>query len=140
MNVWLRLTGTCKGGRFIPDSRDRLDGIMQELDGQRFEMAIRPETRNRTLPQNALLHVLVNLIADHTGETVTRVKRVATLEALGIERGTTREQILGQTIYEVRHTSDLDTEECSLVVDKLQEHCKFLELSPPRDEDVEVLS
>lgn len=113
---------------------------MKELDGQRFEMAIRKERKNRTLPQNAKLHVLCQMIADHTGETVTRVKRVATLEALGIERGTTREQILGQTIYEVRHTSDLDTEETSLVIDRLLDNCKFLEVTLPKDDEVEVIS
>jgi hypothetical protein len=33
----------------------------------------------------------------------------------------------------------MDTQECSAIVDRLQENCRFLDLAPPADEDVEVI-
>ena len=139
-DVWHRFVGRSELGHFRPLDVRRMYEVLREFDGQMVEVAVHKHRPKRTLPQNSKLHVLVHLIAKHTGENEVRIKRMATLEALGIEAGTTRETILGREIYEVRHTSDLSKDELSQVIDRLLQHCRFLELMPPADEDVEVLA
>lgn len=138
-SVWHRLTGVSEGGHFIPDDSKRSAAVLRSLEGKRVEVAVRRETLDRNLDQNALLHVLVHLIADHTGETVDRLKRRATLEAIGLERGLVKETILNREVLMVRHTSDLTKPECSEVIDYLKDKCSFLEIPLPRESEVEVM-
>lgn len=137
--VWHRLTGTCKNGRLVPDKRDRLDGILLEMDGQRFELAIRPETKNRTLPQNAKIHVLVRALAERVGETELQTKREATVYALGAEEGVVEYEVAGVQMREAKPTSELNTREGSMLIEWLQDKCAFADAQPPADEDVEVM-
>lgn len=138
--VWQRATGTASAGQFLPLHPPRVKAILEALEAQRIEVAFRREARRRSLLQNAKLHVLASAIADETGESLLRTKRLATLEALGIEDGIVEETLLGQRLRDVRPTSTLSRRECSLVIDKLLDQCRFLELKPPRDEDVEVIA
>lgn len=139
-DVWHRLTGLALDeGRFAPDHWQRWHALLKLHEGKRVEVAIRPERPNRTLPQNALLHVLARLVADETGDTLDHVKRHATLEALGIEGGTEKQTILGREVLIVRHTSDLSKSEVSLIVDRLKDHCAFLEIPIPDESHVEVM-
>ena len=138
-DAWHRLVGMMIRGEFIPDDFQRWKNLRRHYEGKRVELAVRRETVNRTLPQNALLHVLARLIAHETGETLDRVKRHATLEALGIEAGTEKQTILGREVLIVRHTSDLTKAECTTVVDRLKDQCAFLEIPLPAESSVEVM-
>ena len=113
---------------------------MKGLEGRRVEMAIRTEDPGRNLPQNAYLHVLARLIAQESGETLERVKRLAVLHALGVEAGTSSEVILGVEVVIVKPTSTLKKAEASLVLDWLLAKCEFLNLTPPRPDQVEVMA
>ena len=140
-DVWRRVTGqvSAPGGIFVADDNQRCVALRRLYAGKRVEIAIRPERPNRTLPQNALLHVLARLVADQTGDTIDLVKRRATLEALGIEGGTEKQVILGREVLIVRHTSDLSKSEVSLIVDRLKDQCAFLEIPIPDPSSVEVM-
>ena len=139
-SVWQRATGMVESGQLVPLRPERLAAILASLEGQRVEAAFRREQRRRTLPQNALLHVLVWAIANETGETPLRTKRLATLEALGVEDGLISKRVLGRRVLDVKPTASLSRGECSRVIETLVEHCGFLNLQRPAAEDVEVLA
>ena len=123
-----------------PFDGPRLRATMKGLEGRRVEMAIRPEDPGRNLPQNAYLHVLARLIAQESGETLERVKRLAVLHALGVEAGTSSETILGVEVVIVKPTSTLKKAEASLVLDWLLAKCEFLNIRPPNPDQVEVMA
>lgn len=113
---------------------------MAALEGRRVELAIREEPKSRSLPQNSYLHVLCKVLAEETGETLVRMKRLAVLSALGVEDGTARETLLGQEFLEVRRTSDLTKGEAAKVLDWLLQQCSFCGVTPPKPEHVEVMA
>src|SRR5690348_4865426 len=114
------------------DQRIRLDKAVAQWEGKRVEVALREEPKHRSLDQNAFIHVLARLIAQHTGETELRTKRIATLEALGPENVMSTEVILGREIHTIRGTGELRKEEASLVIDWLLEQCSFLGITAPK--------
>ena len=118
----------------------RLKATMKSLEGRRVEMAIRPEDPGRNLPQNSYIHVLARLIAQESGETLERVKRLSVLHALGVEAGTSTETILGVQVVIVKPTSSLKKAEASLVLDWLLQKCEFLNIRPPAPDQVEVMA
>lgn len=137
--LWHRFTGDMIDCQPVVRDRNRWNGLKQAMDGTAFEIAIRPERRHRTLPQNAMLHVLATVIAKHTGDSVLVVKRRATLEALGLDEGQFEYEYQGVWRKEVRPTSSLSRSEESLVIDRLIQTCEFLAINPPREEEVEVM-
>lgn len=139
-DVWHRLTGAFINGERVPEDRVREKAVFASLNGKRYELAIRIETGKRTLPQNSKLHVLARLVAHETGDSLDDVKRRVTLEALGVEAGTRKTMILGREFLIVRPTSELSKPECSAVVDRLLDNCRFLEIQVPQDEHVEVMA
>lgn len=137
--VWDRFVGVVAGGKICPTESRRFGLLVRSLDGKRIELAIREELDGRTLDQNAYLHVLAKLIAKESGEGLDRVKRLAVLEALGIEAGTEKETILGREITIVRRTSELRKEEASRLIDWMLDKCAFLGINTPSREQVEVM-
>lgn len=137
---WARFVGNVEGGKVRPFDKDRLHSVMVALEGKRVELAIREEPKSRSLPQNAYLHVLARLLAEETGETLLRMKRLAVLSALGVEEGTTKETLLGKEFLEVRPTSDLNKGEAAKVLDWLLQQCSFCGVTPPKPEHVEVMA
>lgn len=131
---WERFSGTVREGKLRMDQRIRLDKTVAQWEGKRVEVALREEPKHRSLDQNAYIHVLARLIAQESGESVDRIKRLGTLTALGIEAGTTKETILGQELVIVRRTSELRKEEASRLIDWLLEKCSFLGITAPKAE------
>jgi len=138
-DVWVRFTGQPWAGHFLPSDCRRYQQFMMTHTGIDLEVAIRPVRQKRTLPQNAKLHVLAHLIAAHTGESVDRIKRLAVVNGLGIEGGTEKDVILGQTVTIVRRTSDLTKDEASPVLEWLIERANELSIPEPNWDDVEVM-
>ena len=136
---WDRFVGVVTEGKVRPFDGSRLKATMRGLEGKRVEMAIRTEDPGRNLPQNAYLHVLARLIAQESGETLERVKRLAVLHALGVEAGTSSEVILGVEVVIVKPTSTLKKAEASAVLEWMIEKCEFLNIRPPNREEVEVM-
>jgi hypothetical protein len=137
---WDRFVGVVEGGKFRGVDLARLRATMSGLEGKRVEMAIRTEDPARNLPQNAYLHVLCRLVAVESGESLKRMKQLSVLYALGVEDGTEREVISGVEYTSVRHTSDLTKAEASKVIEWLLEKCAFLEIRPPRPDQVEMIA
>lgn len=131
---WERFSGTVREGKLRMDQRIRLDRTVAQWEGKRVEVALRIAPVKRTLDQNSYIHPLCRLIAEHTGETELYTRRLATLSALGIEAGTTKETILGQEFVSVRGTSELRKEEASAVIEWLLDKCSFLGLAAPKAE------
>lgn len=138
--IWHRFTGDMIDGQPVIRDRSRWLKLKQSMDGTPFEIAIRPERRHRTLPQNSMLHVLATVVSKHTGDSVLVVKRRATLEALGLDEGMFTYEYHGEIRKEVRPTSSLSRSEESLVIDRLLQTCEFLSLTPPREEECEVMA
>lgn len=142
--VWLRATGMARGGHFEPLHPARVKAILDGLEAQRIEVAYRREVRRRTLPQNAKIHVLAAAIADYTGESMLRTKRLATLGALGLEDGLVDPTLIDRRrrlrFKDVRPTACLSRREGSRVIETLLEQLDFLEIPQPRDEDHEVMA
>ena len=139
MVVWHRFVGLSEGGKFHPREADRLKSVLRENEGRDVEVAIRPARKNRTLDQNALIHVLANQIAEMSGHSVLAIKRRATLEALGVEDGLILFEWQGRTFTDVRGTSELSTGEASKVVDVLLKQADFLNIPRPNPEHYESL-
>lgn len=138
--VWFRSIGKVREGKFHARDSRRLQEAMKGLEGQAAEICIRPEQLKRNLPQNAKINVLAREIATTSGEEFERIKRLAVLEALGIEAGTAKETILGKEITIVRGTSTLTKDEASKVLDWMVDKAAFLEIKEPRWEEVEVMA
>jgi hypothetical protein len=139
MTTWSRWIGRAQGGKFYPVDRNRLEAQLREWEGKEIEVAVRIARRNRTLPQNAIIHVLAEQIADESGHSMLEVKRMATLEALGAEVGLIVFEWQGKTLTDVRGTSELNTEEASRVVDVLIRQAEGLGIVPRNAEHVEVM-
>jgi len=135
-----RFVGVVAGGKVCPSEVRRFHRLVKDLEGKRIELVLMPERENRSLDQNAYLHVLAKLIAKESGESLDRVKRLAVLEALGIEAGTEKETILGREITIVRRTSDLRKEEASRLIEWALDKCVFLGINVPTREQVEVVA
>jgi hypothetical protein len=138
LTAWHRFTGKSEGG-FRCSDPSRLKALWQELQGKEVEVCVRVARRNRSLPQNAIIHVLAEQIAEESGHSKLEIKRLATLEALGAEAGLILFQWQGKTLTDVRGTSELNTTEASAVVDVLIRQAEGLGIVPRNAEHVEVM-
>jgi hypothetical protein len=137
--VWERFVGVVAGGKICPTEGRRFNATVHALEGKRIELAIREEVIGRSLDQNAYIHVLAREISKASGENMNRVKRLAVLDALGIEAGTEKEVILGKEMTIVRRTSELKKDEASKVIEWMLDKCSFLGLTVPSREQVVAL-
>jgi hypothetical protein len=138
LTTWHRFTGKSEGG-FRCSDPSRLKALWQELQGKEVEVCVRVARRNRSLPQNSIVHVLAEQIAEQSGFTLLEVKRRATLEALGVEEALIVFEYGGKQYTDVRGTSELSTLEASKVVDVLIRQAEFLGITPRNAETVEVM-
>jgi hypothetical protein len=138
-DIWVRFTGRVDGS-FRCGEPSRLKALWEAWKGKDVEVAVRPARRKRTMPQNKKLHALAGLIAEQQGETKLRVKRRATLEALGVEQAMADKFKYGDVlVIDVRGTSDLTVSECSAVVEVLLKHAAFLNIPEPDWNAIEVM-
>jgi hypothetical protein len=126
-------------GGFRCSDPSRLKALWQELQGKEVEVCVRVARRNRSLPQNSIVHVLAEQIAEQSGHSLLEVKRRATLEALGVEEALIVFEYQGKQYTDVRGTSELSTLEASKVVDVLIRQAEFLGITPRNAETVEVM-
>jgi hypothetical protein len=138
LTTWHRFTGKSEDG-FRCSDPSRLKALWQELQGKEVEVCVRVARRNRSLPQNSIVHVLAEQIAEQSGFTLLEVKRRATLEALGVEEALIVFEYGGKQYTDVRGTSELSTLEASKVVDVLIRQAEFLGITPRNAETVEVM-
>lgn len=136
-DIWSRFEGTLDGG-FKPYDKDRWQRTLRSLKGKKIEVCIREAVPDRTLPQNAKLHVIAREIAEHSGHTLAEIKEIATIEALGVEVAT-RASARDPQVRILRGTSDLTKDECSLVMDWLLDLAASLDVREPAWDSVEVL-
>jgi hypothetical protein len=120
-----------------------MDEFLREHNQQRLECLLALERRNRTIPQNKILHALADKIAEQiageSGHSKLEIKRFATLEALGVEEGLIVFEWQGQRLTDVKKTSDMSVEQCSRLVDVLKRQAEGLRLVPRNAEHVEVI-
>jgi hypothetical protein len=126
-------------GGFRCSDPSRLQQFWRDHKGKELEVAVRIARRNRTLPQNSIVHVLAEQIAEQSGHSLLEVKRRATLEALGVEEALIVFEYQGKQYTDVRGTSELSTLEASKVVDVLIRQAEFLGITPRNAETVEVM-
>lgn len=138
MTAWDRFTGRADGG-FRCGEPSRLKALWRSLQGKDVEVCVRVARKNRTLPQNSIIHALAEQIAEQSGHTLLEVKRRATLEALGVEEALIVFEYQGKQYTDVRGTSELSTVEASKVVDVLIRQAEFLGITPRNAEHVEVM-
>ena len=56
-------------------AKDRIIGLIQALNLERpWEVEVRPKTKQRSLSQNATIHMWFGIIADYTGDSEASVK------------------------------------------------------------------
>jgi hypothetical protein len=139
LTTWDRFTCRADGGRWYFTDRHRLEQYLRDREGKELEVCVRIARKNRTLPQNSIIHALADQIADETGHSLLEIKRLATLEALGAEEGLIVFEWQGRTLTDVRGTSELSSSEASRVVDVLIRRCEELEIRPRNAEHVEVM-
>lgn len=124
------------GRHFSVRDKERWTRVLDSLDGENVDILIRKAVERRNLPQNALLHVLVHAISEHSGEPPWRVKEVAVLETLGPEEGAHSYVKDGQTIYSFKSTADLTKDQCSAAIDWLRRELESQHVPEPDPDKV----
>lgn len=92
--------------------RKRLDVLMKHLDRKEVEMTLRAAPKKRTLSQNAYLHVLIHILADHCGYDDDEMKDAVKWKYLKIHDDT--------DLPTVKSTAKLDTKEMGEFIDNLK--------------------
>lgn len=93
------------------------ESFLKNLPPGNYQLIIQSETNRRTLPQNAYLHVLFEIIARETGHTAAEVKDSLKREFLTVERANV---LTGEMQKEVLNTSGLDTIELAGFIDSIK--------------------
>lgn len=137
-SIWRRFLGDVIDGRLRLRDQDSFLAFAKTHDAKTLELAVRVAKKDRTLPQNSLLHVLAHEIAEETGEHLDKVKAEALVAVLGLE-GLTKTTVLGRELYFARSTATLSREEFSKVIDWLQDKAQWLSVRVPAPEDIEVM-
>lgn len=85
-------------------------------EGKRYDVIVKLHREKRTLSQNNLFHLWCSCIADDTGEDKTRIKILLKEMFLGYkEYG-----LFGRKTFSLPSTSDLDTQQMSEFMNKVQ--------------------
>lgn len=94
------------GGTLALDDPARFKASLQAHRGKRVEVVVRRPKTQRTLRQNAWLHVCLTMISEHTGYDMADIKDALAWHFLGAAP----ESLGGIPIR--RSTADLSTEAC----------------------------
>lgn len=105
--------------------RDRLmEHVRQAVEKREGIVEFTTKKRQRSLPQNRYLHVILSYFASQYGESMEYVKEKFFKEVCNRELfyQLVNDRILGYT-ERVRSTADLTTEEMSLAIERFRDFC-----------------
>lgn len=105
--------------------RERLmDHVRQAVEKREGIVEFTAKKRQRSLPQNRYLHVILSYFASQYGESMEYVKEKFFKEVCNRELfyELVNDRILGYT-ERVRSTADLTTEEMSLAIERFRDFC-----------------
>lgn len=109
-------------GKAVPQSGEKplRDIILEYLEkfkeNELFTVVIKPYKAQRSNPQNRYMHYAFNLVADHYGYEMEDVKELMKDKFLGYEEV----EIAGQIIKKLKSTTDLNTEQQEIFMDKVR--------------------
>lgn len=104
------------GKTLLIDDQDALKADYKHLAGYMVEIEIRKYRSKRSLKQNAWLHAAIKPLADHVGSKTEELK----LDLLGMTFGW-QDTRGGAKLPNIMHTSELNTEQFSELMDTLIE-------------------
>ena len=112
--------GVVRLGKFQPDYKEGFLAEFQRLEGKRVEVTVRPESKQRTNPQNKYYWgVVLRLISEETGYDTEELhnifKGMFLREAAEITKGDKR-----VVIPYIKSTRDLDTKEFDEYIEKIK--------------------
>ena len=105
--------------------RERLmEHVRQAVEKREGIVEFTTKKRQRSLPQNRYLHVILSYFASQYGESMAYVKEKFFKEVCNRELfyELVNDRILGYT-ERVRNTADLTTEEMSLAIERFRDFC-----------------
>ena len=105
--------------------RERLmEHVRQAVEKREGIVEFTAKKRQRSLPQNRYLHVILSYFASQYGESMEYVKEKFFKEVCNRELfyELVNDRILGYT-ERVRSTADLTTEEMSLAIERFRDFC-----------------
>lgn len=105
--------------------RERLmEHVRQAVEKREGIVEFTTKKRQRSLPQNRYLHVILSYFASQYGESMEYVKEKFFKEVCNRELfyELVNDRILGYT-ERVRNTADLTTEEMSLAIERFRDFC-----------------
>lgn len=106
--------GSVKDGRLHLDDRPGFDAYAQTLDGKRFELVLRRETRHHTGNQRRYFHgCVVELLAEYTGNEPEYMKALLKLKFLW-----DGESVDKYGLPIVPSTADLSVEQYTRLIDQ----------------------
>lgn len=74
--------GAIQGGRLHFDRRAEFDQHAAKLDGKRFELVLRPETKPHSKSQRGYLHLILDIFARESGRSLGEMKCLMKLQLL----------------------------------------------------------
>lgn len=98
-------------------------------DGERVIVTIQPRKKKRSLSQNSYLHMLLQMIADETGNSLEVIK--TTIKAMYAKKELTDkhgdpliDENTGEAAYYIQETSDMSVEEMMLLTENVKEFAR----------------
>ncbi len=93
---------------------DLVREFLKEHKGERFEFVIK---KYRTPKQNRYLHVLIGMLADHTGFTLEEMKDVIKFKFLKVDMVTEN----GEVFERIKDTRELSKFECAQLIEQMKQ-------------------
>lgn len=116
------IQGTIKEGKFFPDNKKLYSWQFQALEGKKVDMIIKKHVKRRSLNQNRLYWLYLNLIQNNTGNDANDLhdyfKRVH-LPPRFIK-------VFGKEIKIPASTTKLDTKEFTDYIAKIENECGIM--------------
>jgi hypothetical protein len=96
---------------FASDEKPARRSYLRQLAGERIEWTVRKERTQRSLDQNALIHVIATVLSDCTGYTLAESKLLMMGECFGWKT------VSGHEMPVKPHTADMTVEEATYFID-----------------------
>ena len=117
----------------IKNNNGVLQNVMNDLGNlnphKDWQVEIKIWTKNRTLPQNALMWKWIQIIGDDLGYTSEELHEAFKSKFLGIEK---RKTIFGKEYETLNSTTELTTKEFSEYMDKIQAFAMMHDITLPQ--------
>lgn len=92
-NMILKFHGEVKNHKFIPDQHEAFCNSFVQHEGKRITVTVGRQRKQRSIPQNSYLHLIIKMLGDHLGYELEEMKGII------------------KWVFKVKHTSELSTVE-----------------------------